>query len=160
MIFDMNNRIIPYEGIGELKLGMRLEDIRRYLKNNQIKFDQWIESNEGFEPEIPWVNIRIRNSITLTFVKDILFEILLQNEYKGALPNGIKIDMEMNEVEQIEPSLKYDDDDEIFVSDNGYWIGDEIELGKVVSITIFLPDVELDDDEFWKYEWLEKYFED
>lgn len=160
MIFDMNKNIIPYEGIGEIKLGMRLDEVRGYLKTNHIKFDQWIESNEGFEPEIPWVNIRIRNSITLTFVKDILFEILLQNEYKGALPNGIKIDMEMNEVEQIEPSLKYDDDDEIFVSDNGYWIGDEIELGKVVSITIFLPDVELDDDEFWKYEWLEKYFED
>jgi len=157
MIFEMNDNIIPYEGIGEIKLGMRLDDIREYLKSNQIKFDQWIESNEGYEPEIPWVNIRIKNSITLTFVKNILFEILLQNEYKGALPNGTQIDMEMNEVEQIEPSLKYDDDDEIFVSDNGYWIGDEIESGKVVSITIFLPDVELEDDEFWKYEWLEKY---
>ncbi len=43
-------------------------------------------------------------------LEDILFEILLQNEYKGALPNGIKIDMEINEVEQIEPSLKYDDE--------------------------------------------------
>ena len=120
-------------------------------KRKRNAFDQWIESNEGYEPEIPWVNIRIKNSITLTFVKNILFEILLQNEYKGALPNGTQIDMEMNEVEQIEPSLKYDDDDEIFVSDSGYWIGDEIESGKVVSITIFLPDVELEDDEFWKY---------
>ena len=157
MVFDMNSKIIPYEGIGEIKLGMKLEDVREYLKNNQIKFDQWIESNKGFEPEIPWVNIKINNSVTLTFVENILFEILLQNEYIGVLPNGIHIGMEMKEAEKIEPSLRYDDDDEIFVSGNGYWIGDEIESGKVVSITVFLPDVELDDDEFWKYEWLAKY---
>lgn len=31
-MFNMNKEIIPYDGIGEIKLGMRLNDDREYLK--------------------------------------------------------------------------------------------------------------------------------
>lgn len=156
-MIDYNEKIIPYTGIGDLKLGMNLMEAKKLLKAYDVKYDQWTDANKGFEPEIPWTFIRVENSIVLTFVKNVLFEIECQGKYKGALPNGICIGMNMQEAEGIDPSLKYNDDDEDFISSNGYWLGDEIESGCVVYITIFLPEVELDEKEFWKYEWLDKY---
>lgn len=157
MMYDMNSPIKPYDGIGSIKLAMTIEEIRVYLKNNHIAFDQWIEPNKGIEPEIPWTIIRIDKSITLAFVDDVLFEITLQDKFKGLLPNGICIDMPMKEVEHLDSSLMYNEEDENFISDNGYWIEDEIESGNVVSITIFLPEVEQDDESFWTYKWINKY---
>ena len=159
MSLEMFNEIIPYVGIGPIKLGMTLEEVRTIIKAQKMKFDQWIDPNEWCEPSIPWTLIRIEKAITMVFVKGILFEIGLEESYIGSLPNGIHIGMPMSEVEKMEPNLKYNEDDEEFESPNGYWIGDEIASGKVVSITIFLPDVELDSDEFFKYEWLEKYLQ-
>ena len=153
----MNYDIVPYEGIGCIKLGMKLEDIRMFLKENKISFDQWVDSNDGFDSEIPGICIRINKSVTLVFVKDILFEAYVENEFKGKLPNGAHIGMSMNQLEDMDPSLTYNDDDEDFISELGYWIEDEIESGTVVTISIFLPEVESSGDEFWTYKWLEKY---
>ena len=45
--------------------------------------------------------------------------------------------MKMSELEEIDKSLKYNEDDEDFVSKNGYWIEDDLDTGKICSITIF-----------------------
>lgn len=67
------------------------------------------------------------------------------------------IDMKMTDAEQIDQTLEYNDDEEDFVSKEGYWLGDLADTGKVISITIFLPEVE--EDDFFKYEWTSKYKE-
>lgn len=89
-MIDMTYSIIPYVGIGEIKLGMSIGSVRKYLKDQHIGFDQWIEPNKGMDPEIPWAFIRIENSIVLTFAEGVLFEIFLENKYRGKLPNSIQ----------------------------------------------------------------------
>ena len=154
-MIDMTCNIIPYVGIGDIKLGMSLESVRNYLKDLHTGFDQWVEPNKGMDPEIPWTFIRIEKSIVLTFAEGVLFEIFLENKYQGKLPNGICIDMRMTDAEQIDQTLEYNDDEEDFVSKDGYWLGDMVDTGKIISITIFLPEVETDD--FFEYEWTNKY---
>ena len=61
----------------------------------------------------------------------------------------------MSELEEIDKSLKYNEDDEDFVSKNGYWIEDDLDTGKICSITIFLPEV--DSEDFFKYERIDNY---
>lgn len=150
-----NDSIIPYVGTDTFKLGDKIENIRSFLKENHIGFDQSIDSNKGCEPEIPWTFIRLSDSITLCFVLDILFEIVLENDYKGKLTNGGYIGMKVSEIKDIDSSLEYNDEDEDFVSSKGYWITDSVDTGNVESITIFLPDVERDD--FFKYDWIANY---
>ena len=154
-MIDMTCNIIPYVGIGNIKLGMSIESVRSFLKEQHIRFDQWVEPNKGMEPEIPWTFIRIDKSIVLTFVEGVLFEIFLENKYQGKLPNGISIDMKITDAEQIDQTLEYNEDEEDFISKEGYWLGDLVETGKIISITIFLPEVEKDD--FFEYTWVKKY---
>ena len=154
-MIDMTCNIIPYVGIGNIKLGMSIESVRSFLKEQHIRFDQWVEPNKGMDPEIPWTFIRIEKSIVLTFVEGVLFEIFLENKYRGKLPNGISVDMKMTDAKQIDQTLEYNEDEEDFISKEGYWLGDLVETGKIISITIFLPEVEKDD--FFEYTWVKKY---
>ena len=79
----LNENILPYVGTDTFKLGDNLCNIRQSLKHNKIKFNQRIDPNKGCEPEVPWIFIEIENCITLCFAKDILFEIVLENDYTG-----------------------------------------------------------------------------
>lgn len=144
--------IIPYKGTDNIKLGMSLSEVRAYLKDNKIPFNQTMDSNKDCTPPIPWIYITIEKSLSMSFVEEVLFEISFENEYLGKLPNGIGVGSDMEELEKTDPSLEYDDDDECFVSDNGYWIIDDIDTGKVQTITVFLEDVNSDD--FFEYEWI------
>lgn len=147
--------IIPYKGIDSIEFGTKLEDIKIRLKKEQIPFVQTIDSNKGCVPEIPWIYITIENSITLCFVKGILFEIVVENNYKGKLLNGGHIGMQLVDLEGIDNSLKYNDEEEDYYSEKGYWILDDIETGRVLSITVFVP--EINDDDFFEYKWIDKY---
>ena len=91
----------------------------------------------------------------MSFVDEVLFEISFENEYMGKLPNGIGIGNSMEELEKQDSSLEYNDDDECFVSAEGYWIIDDIDTGKVQTITIYLEEV--NSEEFFEYEWTKKY---
>ena len=153
----LDDNIVPFIGTETFKLGETLENIRTYLKNNKIRFNQSIDPNKGCEPEIPWTFIEIEQSITLCFAMNVLFEIVFENEYCGTLPNGCSIGTKMSYLKSIDPTLQYNDDDEDFVSEQGYWILDDLSLGNVSAITIFLPEVETED--FFKYEWVEKYLD-
>ncbi len=151
----MNDSIIPYVGTDTFKLGDKLENVRAFLKENRIRFNQSVDLNKGCKPEIPWTFIELSKSITLCFVVDILFEIVLENDYTGKLTNGGYIGMKMSELKGIDSSLEYNDEDEDFVSKKGYWITDSVDTENIESITIFLPDVERED--FFEYEWVGNY---
>ena len=84
-----------------------------------------------------------------------MYEMYFQNNFKGTLPNGGCIGMDFEQLEKIDPTLKYNDDEEDFNSKNGYWVLDDIDTKKIVTITIFLPVVET--DAFYEYEWTNEY---
>ena len=155
-MIQKNEIIKPFVGIGELKLGMSLNEIRNYLKENKIPFNQSIDPHKGCTPERPWVYIKIYNSITMCFAKDIMFSILLEEGYTGKTENGLYIGMKMADAEKIDSTIEYNDDDEDFISSMGYWINDSIETGLICAITIFISEAK-DSTTFFNYEWVEKY---
>ena len=53
--------------------------------------------------------IRIDGSITLSFAKNKLWQIFVEEKFEGSLPSGIKIGTSMDEAIKIDPSLRYGD---------------------------------------------------
>ena len=151
----MNDIIKPYIGTEVFKLGANIDDIKFYLKQNRISFVQNIEPNKGCVTEEPWTFFVIARNIKLCFVKKVLFEIVFENKYLGRLENGITIGIPFSQAMQIDETLEYNDDDEDYISQHGYWLEDDLENGNVSSITVFLPDV--NEDDFFTYEWVKKY---
>ena len=151
-----SDSIIPYTGIDSFRFGESIEEIRKELKDNKITFNQSVDPHKGSTPEISWTFIEIGKSITLCFVKEILFEIVLENAFEGELPNGIKVGMNMDEVKQIDDTLQYNDDDEDYISKMGYWIEDDLDTKKVTAITVYVREAE-DSESFFKYEWVDTY---
>lgn len=152
----LNEKIIPYKGLESFRLGDNLECVRSELKSNNVPFNQMIDSNKDCTPPIPWTNISINKSIMLTFAKDILFRIYVENDYSGTLPNGVQIGMDLKELKLIDDSIQYDEDEEYYYSQHGYWVNEDINTNRVEGIVIFIPEIE-NDDQFWNYEWTNKY---
>ncbi len=146
--------IIPYEGTQSFRLGAKYGDIKKLLKGEHLRFRQIERSNRGCEVEWPWIILIVEESISLVFVKDILFEIVFEGMYSGKLANGACLGISLKELETIDDSLEYNDFDEDYSSSEGYWVTDD-ELGNVNSITVFVKEIE--ESNFYKYEWLEKY---
>ena len=142
----------PYEGLDEIKLLSSITLVKDYLKQNSIKYTTEYQSNKGCVPEVPWIIIHIGNSISLMFAKNKLWQIYLENDYSGSLPNGINIGMKMEQALTIDPSLQFDDWNEDYISLKGYRIEDNLDDNTVLSISIFIKEVE-NDDTFFSYEW-------
>ncbi len=147
--------IVPYKGTESFRFGMRLDEVKSLLKEEHVAFDQMTESHNGCTPEVPWIVLRIEDSITLCFVEGILFEAVLENRYEGHLPNGIAVGMKMKDAAEIDATLQYDDEEEDYVSDNGYWIEDDLENYQIESITVFVPEAS-DGETFFRYDWIQE----
>ena len=148
----LQEKLIPFEGLGDIKLLSSFDEVKNYLKKNNINFSIEYQSNNGCKPEVPWTMIHIDESITLSFAKNKLWQIFVEEKFAGSLPNGIKIGISMDEAIKIDSSLFYDDWNEDYQSKKGYWLEDNLDDKTVLSITIFIKEV-LDDEVFFKYEW-------
>ena len=58
----------------------------------------------------------------------------------------------MDDALKIDHSLKFDDWNEDYESESGYWLEDNIDDNTVLSIAIFIKEV-LHDETFFKYNW-------
>lgn len=148
----LNDSIIPFVGLDSFRFGDSLEKVRIKLKEDKIPFNQGM----GLKNEQEEVSIKIYDCINLFFINGILFEIALEEGFQGKLINGIFIGMSMDDANSTDSMLKYNDDDEGFISPDGYMIVDDIDTNKVCEIEIFIKEV-LNDEEFYSYEWLKKY---
>jgi len=81
-----------------------------------------------------------------------MFKIYLENGFDGRLENGITLGMKINDAMMLDNTIEYDDWEEVFTSDRGYWLEDDPEKGVIISITIFIRALE-DDDVFFRYDW-------
>ena len=150
-MIDLNTPIVPYKGTGIFELNDNYNNVVARMKSNHIEYDEEIIEHD-YSDDPPWTIITIGDDdIELFFAKDRLWKITLCNNFKGALPNGINLDTPIVEAQRIDPTLKFDDWEEFFGSSNGYWIEDNLDTKKLLSITIFIPAVESDD--FYKYDW-------
>jgi len=151
----MNNIIKPFIGIGDYTFDKDYNQIIQVLKDNNLPFTIEIWPNKGCSPEIAWTIIRIEKSFILFFALNKLFKIYIENECDCILENGITLNMDINEALKIDSSLQYNEDEEDYESENGYWIEEKLDNNKVESITIFIKEC-LNDDIFYSYEWCNK----
>lgn len=152
----LQSNIIPKEGIGELKLLMSYDSVKKYLKDNKIRYNEEYWPHKGYDSDVPWKIIRIAKCISMFFAYDKLWKFYLEEGFEGKLPNGIYIGMDIDEAKKLDKTATLDDWDEEYISAEGYRFEDSLETGKVVSITIAIPEVIFGDDdgtEFYSYEW-------
>lgn len=147
--------IVPYYGFGNFNFQMPFDEVCKLLKANQVKYQTEHWPNKGCTPEVAWDIIRIGKDVSLFFAKGKMFKAYFENAFPGMLTNGIRLGMTIEEAQQIDPSIVFDDWEETYASDQGYWLEDDAESGKIISIAVFIKELE-DDDTFFKYEWCVK----
>ena len=154
-MIDLTTPIIPYEGTGIFKLDASYDEIKSLLTKQNISYKEEIWEATDVDP--PWTVIGISKAgekdyaIRITFAKNRLFKICLYDGFEGKLPNGIHIGMSLDEAQRIDPTLTFNDWDEMFISAKGYWTEDDVNTKKLCWITIFIPAFERDD--FFDYKW-------
>ena len=76
---------------------------------------------------------------------DKLFKIYCYNSFRGSLPNGINLDKTLEDAKNIDTSIEYNDDGEDYESKKGYWLEDDLDTGKLLSITVFIKEMLIDE---------------
>ena len=144
--------ILPYIGFENYLFSKSFDEIHKYLKDSSKPYtiEHW--PNKGCTPEVAWDIIRVGESISLFFAKGCLFKIYFEGGFEGSLSNGIHLGQKIDEAIAIDKTLKYDDWEEEYISDLGYWLEDDVETGKILSMTIFIRALE-DSDYFYSYNW-------
>lgn len=148
----MSKIIKPFIGVDNYKLLSSEKEITDILKNENISFEKEIWANEECTIQEPWTILRAENSMSFFFAKNKLFKIFMQSGFEGSLLNGISIGTSIENAQQTDKTLRFDDWNEDWFSDEGYWLEDDIDTKKIISITIFIKEL-LNDDLFDKYEW-------
>ena len=155
-MIDLTTPIIPYKGTGIFELDASYDTITARMKNANIEYTEKISQPNDTDP--PWTIISISkansqyDAIELAFAKDRLFRICLCEDFDGTLPNGIHTGMVIEEAEDIDENLEYNDDnDELYESPDGYWLDYDRGTREIFTIIIFIPALERDD--FFKYDW-------
>ncbi len=144
--------IMPYRGFDGIYFEMPFEAVKEQLRKKQIQYyvEKW--ANKGCDPEVAWDIIRVGKNISIFFAKNRMFKIYFENEFEGILTNGISLGMNIKDAEMLDPTIEYDDWEEIYTSEHGYWLEDDVESGEIISITIFIKELE-DPDVFFRYDW-------
>lgn len=148
----MKVNIQPFIGIGSYKLMSSMQDLKSILNDQGVSYTEENWPNDECTNSVPWNIIRTGTGLNFFFAKDKLFKIYVEDGFDGCLPNGIGIGTGMEEAQRIDPDLKYDDWEEDWESPEGYWLEDDLDTGKVMTITVFIKEV-LDDELFERYNW-------
>lgn len=150
---NINEKIVPYEGIESIKLYQNIDEVKSLLTNSSIQYREEIWQSESETIPNPWNVIIIDNCLSMFFAANKkLFKIVFWNDYNGSLPNGICTGMEINKAKVIDNSLEYNDWNEDYESKLGYWIEDDIETENIMSISIFIKEI-LDEESFDLCKW-------
>lgn len=144
MQLDVYAPIIPFEGLGGIKLYSTREELKELLEQkgtaSKIIFDEWIQYD-------------IQDSIELLFhlKNDKLFRITTLDDYKGKLFGKIGVGITEKELLEVESSFVYDDFEEVWVSDKGVFVETDGETNRVRWISVYIR--ELDSEDFENANW-------
>ena len=145
--------IIPFNGLDFIKLYSDINVVKKQLKEAGINYLEEIRDNTGFDVEYNWHILTINNSMMLFFSEgnNKLWKIYIEGNCEAQLPNGIKLGMNIDEALNIDTTLKDNDWEECYETENGYWIEDSLVTKSVASITVFVREV--DDEDFLECKW-------
>lgn len=143
-MIDINEPIIPYQGIGGVKLYSTIKELKPVLENRKVKAQ--ILNNL-------WIRYEIDNSLYLFFnlVNGKLFKITTLSGYKGLLWAKIGVGMKIQDFLKIEPSFKYDDFEEVYESSKGVFIETDAVEDTAIWISVYVK--EMDEPNFNDGNW-------
>lgn len=143
-MIDINAPIIPYVGMGGLRLYSKLESMRSILDQENVR-SQILNDT--------WIRYDIGDFLELFFHlgNKKLFKITTLDGYKGKLFNMIFVGMKEKEFSKIEPTFIYDEFEEVFESEKGVFIETDAIEHTARWISIFVK--ELDTEDFDKGNW-------
>lgn len=140
MLLDISAPIVPFEGLGEIKLYSTRDELRELL------------NKEGVESEVihnDWIRYDIQNSVELFFhlKNNKLFRITTLDNYKGKLFEKIGVGTNEKELLEVEPSFVYDDFEEVWESEKGIFIETDAETNTVRWISVYIKELDCEDFE-------------
>ena len=148
---DINAPIIPYEGLGGIKLYSTIRDFKEIIKDKDgfISEDEVIAEVQHND----WIRYEIKGIMYLFFhlCNGKLFKITTLRGYKGKLFGSISVDSTEEEFLKIEPTFVYDDFEEVFETPKGAFIMTDPITTKATWISVFIK--EIDDDDFDEANW-------
>ncbi len=149
----LKESITPFIGTDSIKLYQTITDIKKILAAEGVGFHEEIWSSQSETVPNPWTVIIIDRVMSLFFAKNNkLFKMVFWQDYSGSLPNGIRTGMKVSEATETDSSLAFDDWNEDYESDAGYWLEDDVDSGEIISISIFIREL-LDEDQFDHCNW-------
>lgn len=133
-MIDIKAPIIPYEGMGGIKLGSSIKDLKDILTDSKVKAT--VLNNL-------WIRYEISDDLYLFFslLNGKLFKITTLSGYKGLLWGKIKVGMKAKDFIKIEPSFRYDDFEEVYECDKGVFI--ETYEDRAMWISVYVRDIDL-----------------
>lgn len=143
-MIDIDAPIIPYVGIGGIKLYSKREDLDDILSKENV-FIQVLNHMV--------IRYDIGDFLELFFHSgnNKLFKITTLEGYKGKLFDKITVGMKEEDFLRIEPNFIYDAFEEVFESDKGVFIETDPITHTAKWISVFVK--ELDKDNFEKGDW-------
>ena len=145
MRIDLDAPIIPWIGLGGIRLYSKVDEIKDILNAPETK------------KEVSYDDTRyeIENAIYI-FVNNHnnkVYKLTATDNYRGTLFEQIKIGMNVNDILKIEPSFEYEDFEEVFISPKGILV--ERDLNDIVFwISVHIEELNtISDDDFWAGKW-------
>lgn len=135
-MIDINAPIIPYEGMGGIKLYSTIKDLKEILSSDNVKAT--VLNNL-------WIRYEIPDCLYLFFslLNGKLFKITTLSGYRGLLWNKINVGMKAEEFIKIEPSFRYDDFEEVYECDKGVFIETDVEEDRALWISVYVKDISI-----------------
>lgn len=136
--------IIPFEGLGGIKLYSSIYDLREILSSDSV-----VSSVINGD----WIRYDVQRCVELFFhmKNKKLFRITTLEEYSGKLFGGISVGTAEKEMLKIEPSFTYDDFEEVWECPKGVFIEMDAATNTVKWISVYIK--ELDADDFDEAQW-------
>jgi len=143
-MIDMNAPIIPWIGLGNIKLYETIKNIKPLIAQENVK---------GFLYDKFLIRYELEDEVYLFFnlLNGKLFKLTALKNYKGMLLNQIKIGMNIRELLKIEPSFEYEDFEEVYVSPKGIFVEINPDTEDIMWISVFIR--ELETPNFMQAEW-------
>ena len=144
MLLDKMAPIIPYIGLGDIRLYSTREELRDLLSLDGVE-SMMITEN--------WIRYDICNTVELFFHlgNDKLFRISTLDNYQGKLFEKIGVGTTTEEISKLDSSFVYNEFEEVWESDKGVFIETDAETNKVRWISVYIPELDLDDFEECKW---------
>jgi hypothetical protein len=142
---DISAPIIPWEGMGGIKLYSTIRELRELL---EFKDDVNATVYHNM-----WVKYEVADAMELFFhlANGKLFKITTLEKYQGKLFGEIGVGTLESDLQILEPSFVYEDFEEVFESEKGAFIATDPMSKKTTWISVFIK--EMNDEDFDKANW-------